>query len=313
MENPSSVESSLPDYFPSSRVGYYEPRPLGQGTRMCVHASVNDGPTVLRAPKTRESDMFEASRDTGEAFVNGSDDPRIAPITQRDMRVQDFLNMHIGRNMAPVLPFVDTDMRGEIRVYSTQRRISVAKDLSHTWGDPTIDMDRSVRRSFARFVNGTRELVQERHLIPDLVGHGNVVLTEDGNVVLVDVNNVRPWLDDKHWCTAEMTQDLWEAMIDRNGGVILRDFLAPGYVDELGQPIGDASLFQLKQWETHLARHKDSALTESRSLLEIDNDPCYVVIDAEINMWRDRILTFMLHGDLKVPRNAKGKALARSS
>ncbi len=270
---------------------------------MFVHASTSEGPTVLRAPRIPENIMFDIAQRTGEVFTNGYGDPRVSPITKRDIAAQFALPKHIGRNMAPVLPFVDEDMEGHIRVYSTQQRLSMARDISHAWGDPTTDMSLEARKSFARLLQGTRELIENERVIPDLVGHGNVILTDDNRVVLVDINNIRPYLGETEWSRQEMTQELWKAMINREGGELLRNFLAPGYVDELGQPIGDASLYQLRRWELALAKHRDATQAEARDTDTVKNDPLYTVIDGERNMWRDRVLTFMISGDIKVPRS----------
>jgi len=53
------------------------------------------------------------------------------------------------------------------------------------------------RKNIARFVEKNRQMISQTGYIPDLAGFGNLILTPEGNLKLVDINNiVRIKLDD---------------------------------------------------------------------------------------------------------------------
>lgn len=51
---------------------------------------------------------------------------------------------------------------------------------------------RIVQHHAARFVDRIRAMILEVHLIPDLAGVGNLLLSRDGSIKLVDINNICP-------------------------------------------------------------------------------------------------------------------------
>ncbi|MBI9085174.1 MAG: hypothetical protein JEZ11_16380 [Desulfobacterales bacterium] len=60
-------------------------------------------------------------------------------------------------------------------------------------GDGGIDAERFAHRfciNAGRFVDGVRRMISEAGFIPDLAGTRNMVVTRDGNIRLVDINNV---------------------------------------------------------------------------------------------------------------------------
>jgi hypothetical protein len=80
-----------------------------------------------------------------------------------------------------------------------------------------------VRRHTDRFVDRIRAMILEGHLIPDLAGAGNLLLSPNGVIKLVDINNIRPVL-----------------------------FEGPPLPDERGYPACDKSIEALSRIETHI-------------------------------------------------------------
>lgn len=80
-----------------------------------------------------------------------------------------------------------------------------------------------VQHHAARFVDRIRAMILEVHLIPDLAGVGNLLLSPDGVIKLVDINNICPV-----------------------------SFGAPPVPDERGYPTCDKSIEALSRIETHL-------------------------------------------------------------
>lgn len=85
------------------------------------------------------------------------------------------------------------------------------------------DWIRHVQRHAARFVADVRRMILEARLIPDLAGIGNLLLTPEGALVLVDINNIT------------------RVMFD-----------APPVLDEKGYPTCDKSIEALCRIETYL-------------------------------------------------------------
>jgi hypothetical protein len=59
--------------------------------------------------------------------------------------------------------------------------------------DPDIDTDECIRRihsSIASFVKRIREMITNTGFIPDLAGNGNLIVTPQGDLKLVDINNI---------------------------------------------------------------------------------------------------------------------------
>ncbi|MFH0727339.1 MAG: hypothetical protein V2B19_13505 [Pseudomonadota bacterium] len=82
---------------------------------------------------------------------------------------------------------------------------------------------RRVQLHAGRFVDRVRAMIVEAHLVPDLAGVGNLLLSPDGVIKLVDINNICPV-----------------------------DFEAPPLADERGYPTCDKSIEALSRIETHL-------------------------------------------------------------
>lgn len=83
-----------------------------------------------------------------------------------------------------------------------------------------------IRRNAESFVHHVRKMVFATELIPDLAGDGNLILTDAGNIKLVDINNISP---------VSLTSRI--------------------YLDEKGYPVCDKSVEALFEIEKNLAGH----------------------------------------------------------
>lgn len=83
-----------------------------------------------------------------------------------------------------------------------------------------------IRRSAESFVRHVRKMIFATGLIPDLAGDGNLILTDAGNIKLVDINNISP---------VSLTSHI--------------------YLDEKGYPVCDKSVEALFEIEKNLAGH----------------------------------------------------------
>ena len=88
---------------------------------------------------------------------------------------------------------------------------------------PAADWVQRVRHHVDRFVDRVRTMILKGRLIPDLAGVGNLLLSPDGLIKLVDINNIRPVI-----------------------------FGGPPLPDERGYPACDKSIEALSRIETHL-------------------------------------------------------------
>lgn len=79
----------------------------------------------------------------------------------------------------------------------------------------------------SRFVDGIRRMILEAGFVPDLAGSRNLLMTRDGRIRLVDINNVSP--------------------VHRGGGI---------YLDDKGYPVCDKSIEALHLIETFLLRRQ---------------------------------------------------------
>jgi hypothetical protein len=82
---------------------------------------------------------------------------------------------------------------------------------------------RRVQHHAGRFVDRVRTMITEAHLVPDLAGVGNLLLSSNGIIKLVDINNICPV-----------------------------NFNAPPLADARGYPTCDKSIEALARIETHL-------------------------------------------------------------
>jgi hypothetical protein len=57
---------------------------------------------------------------------------------------------------------------------------------------PRDEWMRTVRQSGARFIEYIKRMITEVKHIPDLAGTGNLIITGEGNIRLVDINNISP-------------------------------------------------------------------------------------------------------------------------
>jgi hypothetical protein len=81
-----------------------------------------------------------------------------------------------------------------------------------------------IRRSAERFTDHIKRMIRETGYIPDLAGDGNLILTDAGDIKLVDINNISPV-----------------------------SFGSRIYIDEKGYPVCDKSVEALAEIEKRLA------------------------------------------------------------
>jgi hypothetical protein len=92
---------------------------------------------------------------------------------------------------------------------------------------PTLERDALVariRRSAEAFTDHIKRMIRETGYIPDLAGDGNLILTDAGDIKLVDINNISPVSFGPHI-----------------------------YIDEKGYPVCDKSVEALAEIEKSLA------------------------------------------------------------
>lgn len=281
-----SDDNKPPYYFPQSiPADAYSWKPFANGTRMLIHEGkkAQYAGTVLRAPRKTEREL------------NGTG--MLSDITKQDIAWQTILKHYLRNNVEEVFPFLDQDSQGKTRAYSIQRKINIQTDLSHCFGDPCVRLSTKGLDSFAKLISGIRRLIQEQGIIPDIVGHGNVVATADDRVILVDINNLRPhlsgldFLKDKD---EEKIRDILNDIVYR--GKDPRSFVTNGYLDEQGNPIGDASLFQLRNWDLYL-----NEKTGVRKTTDVLKDPLYEMFEVgtgnPIPALRNRLFNMIMNID----------------
>jgi hypothetical protein len=81
-----------------------------------------------------------------------------------------------------------------------------------------------IRRSAEAFTGHIKRMIRKTGYIPDLAGDGNLILTDAGDIKLVDINNISPVSFGSHI-----------------------------YIDEKGYPVCDKSVEALAEIEKHLA------------------------------------------------------------
>lgn len=81
-----------------------------------------------------------------------------------------------------------------------------------------------IRRSAVAFTDHVKQMIRETGYIPDLAGDGNLILTDAGDIKLVDINNISPV-----------------------------SFAPRIYIDEKGYPVCDKSIEALAEIEKRLA------------------------------------------------------------
>lgn len=132
-------------------------------------------------------------------------------------------------------------------------------------GQESTEKDRAalietIRRNAVDFVDRIRKMIDETGYIPDLAGDGNLLLTEDGLIKLVDINNISRLLFD-----------------DTVG------------VDDKGYPVCDKSVEALSQLQLKMAsRRIDPADRLYR--IYLDPDRMSAVQDIEREFHRESIL-----------------------
>lgn len=232
------------------------------------------GHGVVRVPLRSEPELVAKS---GE-YQNG-----VSNLTHDEITRYHLLEDRLGGCLAPVAPFYAYDSSGQLRTYSLQRYTPFTRDLRtiDTWENP----ETATKDSLRELIDRIRLLIKETGLIPDLAGANNVVMNGGNRAKLIDVNNIQPLLSREEWSNrseAELRQD-WHRVISHR---VMKDYISPGYLDDKGYPVADASVLVMRNWEKILGK-RDA---------DLDKDEVYGVI-ADGTM-RDRLLSFFLHSDL---------------
>lgn len=230
---------------------------LDAGARMEVYPLV-DEKTVLRVPRRTEHQLIAEFGSSGRvALATGHE---VSIVTDTELRDLEAIEGFIGAFVPDTAPFPDLDLKGSFRYYSIQRRVRIMVDLRSCTSRL---LDVHSRRSLERFIRDVRDMVESLGLLPDLVGRGNLVLDRFGLVKLIDINNFRRLVPDDEIANGptEADFDAWARGLGR-----ITDWLPAGFVDDLGHPIGDLSMAQLRRLEIRgLGR-------DSRA---VDTDPFY--------------------------------------
>lgn len=88
----------------------------------------------------------------------------------------------------------------------------------------------TIRASARAFIDAVKAMIDHTGLIPDLAGDGNLILTDEGTIKLVDINNISPIFFDNEI-----------------------------FLDEKRYPVCDKSVEALFELEMHLAGRKSNA------------------------------------------------------
>ncbi|NOX35287.1 MAG: hypothetical protein GXP56_16420 [Deltaproteobacteria bacterium] len=85
-----------------------------------------------------------------------------------------------------------------------------------------LDLIQKARKNIAKFVKRIRSMIKETGYIPDLAGIGNLVLTPEGGLKLVDINNIVEikfndtiFIDDKGYPSCDVSVEVL-SMLERN-------------------------------------------------------------------------------------------------
>lgn len=204
--------------------------------------SLVDDKTVLRVPRRTEQQLIDEFGSSGRvALATGHE---VSVVTDTELRDLEAIEGFIGAFVPDTAPFPDLDLEGTFRYYSIQRRVRVTADLR----DCTSRLrDLHSRRSLERFIRDVRDMVESLGLMPDLAGRGNLVLDRFGLVKLIDINNFRRLVPDEELgAEAPSAQEL-EACARGLRDIV--DWLPEEFVDDLGHPIADLSMAQLRKLE----------------------------------------------------------------
>jgi hypothetical protein len=85
--------------------------------------------------------------------------------------------------------FVEGEMLDPWKCFGKGYLLSLLK--SESFQDTQVNaLVQKAQKNIAGFVKKTRQMIRDTGYIPDLAGVGNLVLTKDGNLKLVDINNI---------------------------------------------------------------------------------------------------------------------------
>ncbi len=201
-----------------------------------------DEQAVLRVPRRTEQQMIDELGSSGRvALATGHE---VSMVTEIELRDLEAIEGFIGAFVPDTAPFPDLDLRGDFRYYSIQKRVTITQDLRICTERLA---ERRSRRSLERFIRDVREMVNSIGLLPDLAGKGNLVLDRTGLVKLIDINNFRRLVPNGELEKAMPTGDDLEACL--LGHRSIAEFMPKDFIDDLGHPIADLSLAQLRSLE----------------------------------------------------------------
>ena len=224
-----------------------------------------DEHTVLRVPRRTEQQLIDVFGSSGrKALATGHE---VSTVTETELHDLEAMEGYIGAFVPDTAPFADLDLDGSFRYYSLQRRVKVERDLRVC----TSRMTGYSFRSLERFIRDVRDMVEHLQLMPDLAGKGNLVLDRFGLVKLIDINNFRRLVTNEEIDAAFPDDDAVEQFASC-GSVPSVTQLPQDFVDDLGYPIADLSLKQLRNLEVRGL---------GRDHRRIDRDPFYAALNHE--------------------------------
>ncbi|MCA9664452.1 MAG: hypothetical protein KC503_02655 [Myxococcales bacterium] len=237
---------------------------LGSGARMQVYPLVDER-TVLRVPRRSEQQLIDEHGSSGrKALATGHE---VSVTTETELHDIEAMEGFIGAFVPDSTPFADLDLVGDFRYYCLQRRVKITRDLRLV--NERLPLQAS-RRSLERFIRDVRDMVNELGLVPDLAGRGNLVLDAAGLVKLIDVNNFRRLVpcEELEACFSDDDEIAEYAASHKR----IEPALPVDFVDDLGHPVGDLTLQQLRTLEVRgLARDYKA----------VDRDPFYAPLRNE--------------------------------
>lgn len=253
------------------------PTMLGFGSRMEIYPLV-DEKTVLRVPRRTEQQLIDEYGSSGRTALSGGH--QVSVTTEGELKNLDQVDSYIGAFLPDTTPFADLDLNENFRYYSLQKRITIKQDLRIC----TTRLTSSTScKSLERFIRDVRDMVDSVGILPDLAGKGNLVLDSSGRVKLIDINNFRRLVsDDEMEKALPQDLDLDEYILGRKD---FRAILPSDFLDDLGNPVGDLSLFALETLEMRgLGRNPN----------DLFKDDFYKPLHNE----RRRLALALLHSDM---------------
>jgi len=137
--------------------------------------------------------------------------------------------------------YVEGEILDPWRIFGKNYLCEILKPFTQNQPRPE-DLANKARKNIAEFIKRTRKMINETGYIPDLAGIGNLVLTPNGNLKLVDINNIvkirlnhEILIDDKGYPSCDVSVEvlsiLEQKILHKNihmNDPLYRFFLTPG-------------------------------------------------------------------------------------